>query len=93
MSPTDFFLLFVSLAVAATSIAVHGWTFNGIGPALFAMIAGFWQLGMQWLRHRSYLQHRDSGSAPSTNSLASSAAIGWMTGMVCALLWAVMNRK
>lgn len=93
MSPTDFFLLFVSLAFAATSIAVHGWTLNGIGPALLATVGGFWQLGVQWLRHRSWLQHRDSGSAPSTEPLSLSAAIGWMLGMLGALLWAVLNRK
>lgn len=93
MSPTDFFLLFVSLAFAAASIAVHGWTLNGIGPAMLATVGGFWQLGVQWLRHRSWLKHRDSGSAPSTEPLALSAAIGWMLGMLGALLWAVLNRK
>lgn len=66
MSPTDFFLLSVSLAFAAASIAVHGRTLNAIGPALFATVGGFWQLAMQWLRHRSWLQHRASGVAPST---------------------------
>lgn len=93
MSPTDFFLLFVSMAFAAASLAVHGWTLNGIVPALFAMAGGFWQLGMQWLRHRSWLKHRDSGIAPSTDLLALLAAIGWMLGMLGALLWVVLNRK
>lgn len=93
MSPTDFFLLFVSLAFAAASIAAHGWTLNGIGPASIAAAAGFWQFWMQWLRHGSWLKHRDSGFAPGTQRLALSAAIGWMIGMLGALMWIIMNHK
>lgn len=88
MSPTDFFLLFVSLAFAAVSIAVRGWTLGGIGPALLATAGGIWQFWVQWLRRRSWLKHRDSETVlPSTEPLALSAAIGWMLGMGWALLW------
>lgn len=93
MNPTDFFLLLVSLMVAAVSVLVRGWTFSGIGPAILASAGGFWQLWMQWLRHRSWLRHRDSGFAPGTQYLELSAAIGWMIGMGGALLWVALAWK
>jgi hypothetical protein len=53
MNPGDFLLLLLSLALAGISLLSHGWTLNGIGPALLSTAGGFWQLWMQWLRHRS----------------------------------------
>lgn len=87
MSPTDLLLLFCSLAIGAMSLLIHAWTWNGIGPALLATAGGFWQLWMQWLRHQSWLRHRDSGFAPGTQHLALSAAVGWFLGTVGAGVW------
>lgn len=92
MNPMDFVLLLQSAGVAIFSLARHGWTLNGIGPAVLSMTAGAWQLSMQWLRHRSWLRHRDSGFAPGTQHLALSAAIGWGIGMVGAMIWLVAVR-
>lgn len=87
MNPTDFFLLLLSLLMAAASLAIGGWTFNGIGPAVLSSAGGFWQLSMQWLRHRSWLRHRESGFAPGTQCLALAAALGWFVVIVGAGLW------
>jgi hypothetical protein len=93
MSPTDFTLLFFSLAFAVLSLLAHGWTWNGAGPALLASAGGSWQLWMQWLRHRSWLRHRDSGFAPGTQHLALAAALAWSLTMVGAVVWAVLAWK
>jgi len=87
MSPMDLLLLFCSLTSAATALLIHGWTWNGIALAMLATAGGFWQLWMQWLRHQSWLRHRDSGFAPGTQRLALSAAIGWFLATVGADVW------
>jgi hypothetical protein len=87
MNPTDFMLLIVSLVVAIISIATNGWTSPGIGPAILSLAGGIWQFWMQWFRHRSWLRHRDSGFARGTQHLALSAAVGWFTGMIGAMIW------
>jgi hypothetical protein len=90
MNPTDFILVLMSLSCATISIVAQGWTLNGVGPALLATAGGFWQLWMQWVRHRSWVQHRDSGFAPGTQHLALSAAVGWFLGTVGAMTWVIM---
>jgi hypothetical protein len=92
MNPMDFILLIVSIAVAVMSVVVQGWTLNGIGPALLASTGGIWQFWMQWLRHLSWLHHRESGSVPGTQHLAISAAVGWFLGMAGAMLWILATR-
>ena len=93
MSPTDFLLLVISLAVAAGSVFVRGWTLDGVGPAGLLLAGGFWQFWMQWLRHRSWLRHRESGFAPGTQHLAISAALGYGLGMTGALIWVLATRN
>jgi hypothetical protein len=92
MNPGDFILLFLSLAFAALSLLAHGWTLNGIGPALLST-GGFWQLWMQWLRHRSGLRHKDEGFAPGTQHLAISAWLGWSLAVFAAVTWAMLTLK
>jgi hypothetical protein len=93
LNPTDYFLLLLSLSFAALSLLAQGWTLNGVGPALLATAGGLWQLGMQWLRHRSWVRHRDSGFAPGTQHLALSAAVGWLLGTLGAGLWLIWTWK
>jgi hypothetical protein len=88
MNPADFILLFLALVFAVVNLCAHGWTLNGIGPALLSMTGSFWQLGMQWLRHRNWLRHRDSGFAPGTQHLAVSAWLGWSLMTFVAVIWA-----
>ena len=93
MNPGDFILLFLSLAFAALNLLAHGWTLNGIGPALLSGMGGCWQLWMQWLRHRNWQRHRDSGFAPGTQHLAFSAWLGWSLATFTALVWAILTFK
>jgi hypothetical protein len=93
MNPSDFLLLIVSIGMAVLSVATQGWTINGIGPACLSTAGGIWHFWMQWLRHRSWLRHRDSGFAPPTQHLAISAAAGWFLGIVGATIWILMARK
>jgi hypothetical protein len=93
MNPGDFILLILSLAFAAVSLVAHGWTVNGIGPALLSTAGGLWQLWMQWLRHRSWLRHKDEGFAPSTQHLAISAWLGWSLGVFAAVIWTILTLK
>lgn len=93
MNPGDFILLLLSLAFAALSLLAHGWTLNGIGPALLSTAGGFWQLWMQWLRHRSWLRHKDEGFAPGTQHLAISAWLGWSLAVFAAVSWAMLTLK
>jgi hypothetical protein len=88
MNPGDFLLLFLSLGFAFMSLLVHGFTPNGIGPALLATAGGFWQLWMQWLRHRSWLRHKDSDFIPGTQHLAIAAWLGWSLATFAAVIWA-----
>jgi len=88
MNPASFFLLVLSLGFAVMSVLVHGWTLNGIVPALLATTGGFWQLWMECLRHRSWLEHRDSGFAPGTQHLALAGMLGWSAATFAALAWA-----
>ena len=92
MNPLDFVLLFVSITAAVMSVTLQGWTVNGIGPAILLMAGGMWQFGMQWLRHRTWLQHRDSGLTPGTQHLALSAAIGWFAGTAGAMIWLLVSQ-
>jgi hypothetical protein len=87
MSPAHLFPQFLSLVLAILCVVVHGWTLNGVGPALLAVAGGFWEFWMQWLRHRNWLRHRDSGFVPGTQHLALSAAVGWFLGVVAAAVW------
>lgn len=93
MNPGDFILLFLSLAFAALNLLLHGWKLNGIGPALLSTAGGFWQLWLQWLRHRSWLRCRHSGFAPGTQHLAISAWLGWSLASFVALVWAGITLK
>src|SRR5690242_5864241 len=93
MNPGDYLLLLISLGCAAVSLLAHGWTLNGIGPALLSTAGGFWQLWMQWLRHRSWLRHKESGFAPGTQHLAISAWLGWSLTAFAALIWAMLTLK
>ena len=93
MNPGDFILLLLSLLFAVLSLLAHGWTLNGIGPALISTAGGFWQLSMQWLRHRSWLRHKDSGFAPGTQHLAISAWLGWSLATFTAVIWAMLTLK
>jgi hypothetical protein len=89
MNPGDFLLLFLSLGFALMSLLAQGFTLNGIGPVLLATIGGFWQLWMQWLRHRSWLRHKDSDFVLGTQHLAVSAWLGWSLATITAVIWAV----
>jgi hypothetical protein len=90
MNPGDFILLFLSLGFAFMSLLVQGFTLSGIGPALLATAGGIWHLWMQWLRHRSWLRHRDSGFVPGTQHLAMAAIAGWAVATFAAVIWAGM---
>jgi hypothetical protein len=87
MNPGDFILLILALGFAVLSLLAHGFTPNGVGPALLATAGGVWQLWMQWLRHRSWLRHQDSGFAPGTQHLATAAWIGWSIATMTAVIW------
>jgi hypothetical protein len=91
MNPTDFILLIVSIALAAESFALQGWTVHGIGPAILSVAGGIWQFWMQWLRHRSWLRNQESGFAPGTQYLALSAAVGWFVGTVGSMIWIISS--
>lgn len=93
MNPGDYLLLLLPLGFAAVSLLAHGWTLNGIGPAVLSTAGGFWQLWMQWLRHRSWLRHKDSGFAPGTQHLAISAWLGWSLTAFAALIWGMLTLK
>jgi hypothetical protein len=88
----DFIVLIFSIAAAAMSVLAQGWSLNGIGPAILLIAGGVWQFWMQWLRHRSWLRHRDSGFAPGTQHLALAAAVGWLLGLTGATIWIVATR-
>ena len=93
MNPSDFILFFLSLSFAAVSLLAQGWTLNGIGPAILAIVGGIWQLWMQWLRHQSWLRHREAGFAPGTQHLALSAWLGWALATFAAVIWAMLTIK
>ncbi len=87
MTPTDFILASLCLIVAVVALLANGPTLNGIGPALLLVGSGGWQLWMQWLRHKSWLKHRESGFAPGTGHLSLAAAIGFSAGVGLAFFW------
>lgn len=91
MNPGDFLLLLLSVALAAAMILANGWTITGVGPAAVSVAAGLWQLWMQWLRHRSYLRHRNSGFVPPTQGLNMLAFAGWLLGTAAALIWGMQR--
>lgn len=93
MSPGDLLLLLLPLAFAGICLLAHGWSWNGIGPALLATVGGVWNLWMQWLRHRNWLRHKDSDFIPGTQHLAISAWLGWSLGVYAALIWAILTMK
>ncbi len=93
MNPGDLLLLLLPLPFAGLCLLAHGWTLNGIGPALLATAGGFWQLWMQWLRHRSWLRHKDSDFIPGTQHLAISGWLGWSLGVFAAMIWAMLTMK
>ncbi|HSH84876.1 MAG TPA: hypothetical protein VK979_06950, partial [Guyparkeria sp.] len=71
-------------------LSIHGWTFDGIGPAVLLLAGAIWHLWMQYLRYRSWLRHRDSDFAPSTQGLSLAAAIGGFIGTVGACVWVII---
>ena len=93
MNPGDLLLLLLSVGFAVMCLLAHGWTLNGIGPALLSTVGGIWQLWMQWLRHRSYLRHKDEDFIPGTQHLAISAWLGWSLTALAALIWAMLTMK
>jgi hypothetical protein len=93
MNPGDLILLLLTLAFAALSLLAHGWTLNGIGPALLATAGGVWQLWMQRLRRRSYLRHRNTDFIPGTQQLAIAAWLGWSVATGAALVWSLATLK
>ncbi len=92
MNPTDFLLLGVALVLASCSLAAHGPTMNGLGPAVLLIGGAFWHLAMQWLRHRSWQRHRDSGGAPGTQHLDLLGITGCLLCTSLACLWAFLVR-
>ena len=88
MSPGDLSLLLLALAFAAVNLLVHGWTADGLGPALLCLAGGLWQGWMQWLRTRTWERHRDTGFVPGTQHLAIAAWLGWSLATFAALIWA-----
>lgn len=93
MNPGNLLLLLLSLAFACLSLLAHGWTLNGIGPAVLSMVGGFWQIWMEWFRYRSWLQHRDSGFVPGTQHLAISGWLGWSLALGAAVIWSMVTLK
>lgn len=93
MNPDEYLKLLLSLAFAMISLLAHGWTVNGIGPAPLSTAGGFWQLWMQWLRHRSYLRHKDSDFIPGTQHLAISGWLGWSLATFTAVIWGMLTLK
>jgi lysylphosphatidylglycerol synthetase-like protein (DUF2156 family) len=93
MNPCDFILLLLSLGFAVISLLVHGWTLNGTGPVLLCTAGGFWQIWMQWLRHQSYLRHKNEDFIPGTQHLAISAWLGWSLTTFAALIWSFLTLK
>lgn len=91
MNPGDFILLFLSLGFGGLSLVAHGWTLHGIGPAVLATAGGFWQLWLQWLRHRSWVRHKDERFSPGTQHLALAAWLGWALTMLAAVTWAMLT--
>lgn len=83
-------LLLLSLGFAILSLQANGLTWNGIGPAVLAIAGAVWELLLQWLRHRSYLKHIDSGFAPGTQHLAIAACLGWALATFAAVIWAMI---
>lgn len=92
MNPGDFLLLLLSLGLAGMALLANGWTVHGIGPAVLAVAGGVWQLGMQWLRHKNWLKHRDSDFVPGTQHLAISGWLGWSLATYAALTWIYVTR-
>jgi hypothetical protein len=90
VNPTDYLILIVTGGLASLWVSALGLTLDGLGPAALVFGAGIWNFWMQWLRHRSWLRHRDSGFAPGTPHLALFAAIGFLLFMSCACIWAVL---
>jgi len=89
----DFILLLASLLFTVLAVFAHGWTLNGIGPALLATSGGFWPLWMEWLRRRGWLRHKGSGFAPRTQHLALAAVAGWSLCVLVAVIWTVTTLK
>jgi len=87
MNPTDFLVLIVTWVLACLSVVTHGLTPKGIGPAAFLFLGGSWNFWMQWLRHRSWQRHRDSGFAPGTQHLALLGSTGFLLCVSCACVW------
>ena len=90
MNPTDFLILIVTWVLACCWVVAHGLTVNGIGPAALLLVGGTWNFWMQWLRHRSWLRHRDSGFAPGTQHLALLGGIGFLLCVSSATVWVIL---
>jgi hypothetical protein len=90
MNPLDFLILVVTWALASFAVMAHGLTWNGVGPAILMVVGGTWNFWMQWLRHRSWLRHRDSGFAPGTQHLALMGGMGFLLCVSCACVWALL---
>jgi hypothetical protein len=90
MNPTDFLILIVTWVLACCWILTQGLTLNGIGPAALLLVGGTWNFWIQWLRHRSWLDHRDSGFAPGTQPLALLGGIGFLFCVSSATVWVIL---
>jgi hypothetical protein len=93
LSPTSYLLLFFSFVGAAMSLLANGLSAGGVGPVVLALAGGIWQFWMDYLRHRVWLQHHDSGFVPGTQHLAMAGALGWGIAVVVAMAWAVIALK
>lgn len=59
---------------------------KGILPLCIVLAGVAWWMLMEWLRHRSWKRHKDSGFAPGTQHLAMLAAAGVLLCSIIAVL-------
>ena len=90
MNLMDALLLIVTWGLAGRWVYIRGLTPSGIGPAVLLFLGGAWHIGMQWLRHRRWQRHRESGFAPGTQALDLLSATGFLLCVGGAVLWAFL---
>jgi len=91
MNPRDFIIFLVWSGPAVFAMICDGWTQNAVGPALLLVAGSGWNLWMSRLRYQSWLQHRHSGFAPSTQYLALWGALGCLIATIAALVWVLFT--
>lgn len=91
MNPADFLFVLLALGLAAFAVACDGWTLNSVGPGVLLIAGSVWNLWMSWLRHRSWLHHRESGFAPPTQHLLLIGVAGLLVGTVAAFVWVLLT--